>query len=452
MTQKSILKLISEQLNITVDGIGAVTKSSILILLIIWLAEVGGVLSRNNYEQQAQKDRDECWSLGSSGQRILACTRFIKTYPSSPMAYLERAAAYRDGEDYDNALADYNKAIQLSPPSVKLYIARGEMFEKKGYFQSARSEYLASLEIPYTSLDEVHRNHAKERIAALEISAKTSNEASSKTQEFWSHTWKNYSTSYELEAVKNTSPQSTLSKHEHSSSTPTVIGRRIALVVGNSTYGHAPTLKNAGNDAKSIAAAFRHLGFADVTELHDLDLSAMATAIKSFGDKAADADWAVVYYSGHGVEAEGMNYLVPVDATLASRAHIEDETLPLSRLLAKAAPARQLRLVILDACRSNPFRMASATGETRSVGRGLARVEPGGGVLVAYAARDGAVAQDGASAHSPYTTALLQHLETPGLEINLLFRKVRDAVLKSTHNAQEPYTYGSLPGDALYFK
>jgi uncharacterized caspase-like protein len=187
-----------------------------------------------------------------------------------------------------------------------------------------------------------------------------------------------------------------------------------------------------------------------VIELEDLTRAKMEDALKDFGDKADDADWAVIYYAGHGVELNGVNYLIPVDAKLARAEHVEDEAIPLTRLLSKAEPARKLRMVILDACRANPFRMVSAQGRTRAISRGLLpRPEVSGGVLVAYAACDGTTAGDGA--HSPFTHALLANLETPGFDVRIMFSKVRDQVLASTHNAQEPFTYGSLPGVELYF-
>jgi uncharacterized caspase-like protein len=148
----------------------------------------------------------------------------------------------------------------------------------------------------------------------------------------------------------------------------------------------------------------------------------------------------------------GINYLVPVDAKLARADHAEDEAVALTRVLSKVEKARKLRMVILDACRKNPFRMASSDGQPRAFDRGLSSVEPRGGVLVAYAARDGTTADDGAGDHSPFTKALLTHLETPGLDIGIMFRKVRDSVLVQTRNAQEPFTYGSLPGQELYFR
>jgi uncharacterized caspase-like protein len=189
-----------------------------------------------------------------------------------------------------------------------------------------------------------------------------------------------------------------------------------------------------------------------VIEREDLTRAKLEEVLKDFGYKAAEADWAVIYYAGHGVEMNGENYLVPADAEFARADHVEDEAVTLKRVLSKAQAAHKLRMVILDACRNNPFRMASAEGRSRAIRRGLSRVEPSGGVLVAYAARDGTAANDGDSGHSPFTQALLANLETPGLEINLLFRRVRDQVLARTNNAQEPFTYGSLPGEEFFFK
>jgi uncharacterized caspase-like protein len=132
----------------------------------------------------------------------------------------------------------------------------------------------------------------------------------------------------------------------------------------------------------------------------------------------------------------GENYLVPMD-----------EAGPV-----KSRASTQLRMVILDACRSSPFRMVSLDGRPRAVGRGLSPVEPGGGVLVAFAARDGAIADDGTAANNPFTQALLANLETPCLDIRIMFGKVRDQVLARTNNTQEPFTYGLLPGEEFYFQ
>jgi uncharacterized caspase-like protein len=207
-------------------------------------------------------------------------------------------------------------------------------------------------------------------------------------------------------------------------------------------------LRNPSSDARAVADAFRRLGFAEVIEREDLTRAKLE---EEFGDKAVDADWAVIYYAGHGVEMDGENYLVPVDARLDRADHVEDEAVTLKRVLSKAEAAHKMRMVILDACRDNPFRMASANGRSRSIGRGLSPVEPARGVLVAYAARDGTTADDGGGEHSPFTQALLANTETPGLDIRIMFSKVRDQVLARANDVQEPFTYGSLPGEELYF-
>ena len=231
-----------------------------------------------------------------------------------------------------------------------------------------------------------------------------------------------------------------------------VAGRRIALAVGMSTYVNVAPLRNPVADARAVADAFRRLGFAEVIERENLTRADLETALKDFGDKATGSDWAVIYYAGHGVEMNGENYLVPVDAKLDRADHVEDETVTLKRVLSKTEAAHKLRMVILDACRNSPFRMASVDGRSRAIGRGLSPVEPAGGVLVAYAARGGTIADDGGAEHSPFTQALLANLETPNLDIRIMFSRVRDQVLARTNSAQEPFTYGSLPGEELYFK
>jgi uncharacterized caspase-like protein len=227
--------------------------------------------------------------------------------------------------------------------------------------------------------------------------------------------------------------------------------KRVALVLGISNYRNVPRLANPDSDAAAISDIFKQVGF-DVVELRrDLGVSEMRKAVREFAVTAADADMAVVYYAGHGMEVDGVNYLIPADAKLLSDFDVEDEAVPLDRILQAINPARRLRLVILDACRDNPFykTMRRSTG-TRSVGRGLARVEPTtADTLIAFAAKAGAVAGDGDGAHSPFATALLNHIVTPGLDLRLAFGRVRDDVLKSTGRRQEPFVYGSLGGQTV---
>jgi Caspase domain len=233
-------------------------------------------------------------------------------------------------------------------------------------------------------------------------------------------------------------------------STAPAEAKRVALVISNSRYLHATALKNPASDARLIAGALRQAGFA-VDARTDLGKAQAETALRDFGRKAENADVALIYYAGHGIEAGGENYLIPVDARLERDRDLDIEATKLETALRVSEGAR-MRIVILDACRNNPF-MASMqrTVRSRAVGRGLAAIEPEGETLVVYAAKAGATAADGEGANSPFAEALAGRLVQPGLEIGLMFRAVRDDVLKRTARVQEPFTYGSLSGNAFYF-
>ncbi|MDE2603995.1 MAG: caspase family protein [Bradyrhizobium sp.] len=230
---------------------------------------------------------------------------------------------------------------------------------------------------------------------------------------------------------------------------PAWAGRRVALVIGNSAYQNAPPLPNPVNDSAMIAATLRDAGFDVVDSRRDLAAVEMRRALRDFSDLARDADIAVIYYAGHGLEVDGNNYLIPVDARLERDADVYDEGVSLDRVLVAIDPAKQLRLVILDACRDNPFaKTMKHTMASRSIERGLAKVEPTSpNTLIAYSAKAGSTALDGSSGNSPFTVALSKHLTTPGLDVRRAFGFVRDDVLKSTGNRQEPFVYGSLGGE-----
>src|ERR1700742_2007926 len=229
---------------------------------------------------------------------------------------------------------------------------------------------------------------------------------------------------------------------------PAWAAKRVALVIGNSAYQNVAMLPNPSNDGAVIATMLKEAGFDNVDSRHDLPANEMRRALRDFADRARDADIAVVYYAGHGMEVGGNNYLIPVDAKLERDADVYDEALSLDRVLVSVEPARQLRLVILDACRDNPFaKSMKRTLASRAIGRGLAQVEPGSpNLLIAFSAKAGSTALDG-DTNSPFTIALSKHLTTPGLDVRRAFGFVRDDVLKDTANRQEPFVYGSLGGD-----
>ena len=249
-------------------------------------------------------------------------------------------------------------------------------------------------------------------------------------------------------------------------------GRRAALIIGNSAYKSVAVLENPRRDAQKMAAALRAVGFDDVTMAVDVSRDKMLEALRTFAAAADRADWAVVYYAGHGIEVNGVNYLIPVDARLASDRDVLFEAMPLDQVMAAIDGAKKLKLVVLDACRDNPFANSAATAapaptpvtvaanpsnesarsvRMRSLGKGLGELKVQGASLVVYAAKHGQTALDGEGENSPFAVAVVQRIATPGVEINKLFRLVRDDVMEATAGRQEPYTYGSLPGREDFF-
>ena len=225
--------------------------------------------------------------------------------------------------------------------------------------------------------------------------------------------------------------------------------KRVALVIGNSAYQSVARLPNPARDANSVAQLLKKANFDVVSVQQDVGNLDFKRAIRKFEELAGDSDIAVVFYAGHGIEIGGVNYMIPVDAKLASDLDASDEAIP-DRIVEAVEPARRLRLVILDACRDNPFVVnmkRQRQGANRSVSAGLGKVEPTGtGTLIAYAAKAGSTADDGIGEHSPFTAALLNNLTTSGLDIRLAFGRVRDEVMKITNERQEPFVYGSLGG------
>jgi uncharacterized caspase-like protein len=219
-------------------------------------------------------------------------------------------------------------------------------------------------------------------------------------------------------------------------------------VIGNSAYQKVAKLGNPANDAGAVATMLKSAGFTVDSRLN-LTASELRKSLREFGGKSRDADVAIVYYAGHGIELDGTNYLIPIDASLETDTDVLDETLPLDRVLHAVEPAKQLRLVILDACRDNPFaKTMKRTIASRAIGRGLAKVEPTSpNTMIAFAAKAGSTASDGDSRNSPFAVALVEHLPKPGLDLRRAFGFVRDDVLKNTGNKQEPYVYGSLGGN-----
>jgi uncharacterized caspase-like protein len=235
---------------------------------------------------------------------------------------------------------------------------------------------------------------------------------------------------------------------------PANADRRVALVIGNGSYQHAAPLANPANDARAVSAALERLGF-EVVSGFDLNNADLRKTVRAFADKLIGADVAIFFYAGHGLQVSGENYLIPVDAAIRSEADLDFNAVKMDLISRQLDREAKVKIIMLDACRDNPFEkeLSRSMGKTRStaVKKGLAEVSNAGGTLIAFATDPGSVALDGDGRHSPFTTALLKHIETPGIEIGLMMRRVTKDVFEATGERQRPWTNASLTGE-LYLK
>ena len=365
---------------------------------------------------QAYNNRGTAYSAKGDNDRAIAdYNESIRLDPKA-QAYNNRGLVYYDKGDNDRAIADYNESIRLDPKFVKAYVNRGVLYEKSGDAEKARADFNAALEL--SGKDDWAFNTARAHLATLQSPTATDTSHAPTT------------------VIAPVAP-------------PALNDRRVALVIGNSAYENVPALPNPARDAKLVADVLERTGFKSVTMLTNLKKDALVSALRNFASLAETSDWAVIYYAGHGMEVGGINYLVPVDATIAADRDISFEAVPLDQVLNAVERANKLRLVILDACRDNPFKAKmkrTLTVASRSVSVGLAAIEPAAGTIVVYAAKDGQQATDGDGIDSPFTLAFVKNVQTPGLEVRRLFDYVRDDVMEMTGNQQQPFSYGSISG------
>jgi tetratricopeptide (TPR) repeat protein len=411
-------------------------------------------------------NRSEAWRLKGDLDRSLAdVERAIEIEPRDPLNYSRRADTLRYRGDYAQSLTEYDRALAIMPDYIPAFTGRGLTYERMGNAAAARDEfakalasrsYLANLDYSKSSLET-----ARARIAALDsgaplpVIAPAPRRAESAT------------------SIPTPTVAASVVAPAAARATSASQGRRIALVIGNSAYRRVGALNNPQKDARAVGASLENIGFDNVTIVIDATREKLAEALRRFSDAARNADWAMVYYAGHGVELNGVDYLIPVDARMASESDARSQAIALADVTAAIEGARKLKLVLLDACRDNPFETQSMApsapdvvvsalssgGEpgTRSLSqslgkaRGLAQIKPEGGTLVFFAAREGQAALDGDGGNSPFAVAVVQRLATPGVEINKLFRLVRDDVMEATAGRQEPFLYGSVPGQEEFF-
>ncbi|UGY05896.1 caspase family protein [Bradyrhizobium quebecense] len=379
--------------------------------------------------------------LDNAGRDI---DRAIATQDGQSEFYSLRGLTLASRGELDQAMRDYDHATQLNAQGALNYARRGLADEKKGDVEGARADFRHALDV--IGLDQLDRTQgqrvAREGLQRLDQVAITEKSVVA------DHSAAKPGPANPAPALAAAVPIPPIGAGQKATTTE----RRIALVVGNSKYRSVPALPNPGQDAAAIADTLRAVGFQDVRLVSDASRDSLVEALKSFANAADGADWAVIYYAGHGMEMAGENYLVPVDAKLATDRDVPFEAVALTQVMGATEGARKLHLVILDACRDNPFaNQIKRTVASRSIGRGLAQVEPDSGTLVVYAAKHGQVALDGEGGHSPFVTALIKRMQTPRIEIRKLFDLVRDDVMAATDRRQQPFSYGSVPGSEDFY-
>lgn len=376
----------------------------------------------------AYVNRGSVWNAkGEYDKAVADFNEAIRLNPQLQQAYAGRGDAWIRKSYYDNAIVDFNEAIRLNPQSAFAYYNRGKAWDSKGDYDKAIADYTDAIR-----LDPQDAN-AKENLELTLLKQKI------KTQ------------------------RAAVGPQQRPASPPSSNGKRVALVIGNSNYKIMTTLENPSKDAELVAKSLKAVGFDDVVVKLNLTRLQMMAALKDFEKVSETADWAAIYFAGHGVEVSGVNYLVPIDAQFAGENSISTQTVNLQYLLNSVEVAKRMRLVILDACRNNPYAQkiaaasasrgaGGATAAASSVGRGLSRVEPQPGTLVVYSAKAGSLALDGDGKNSPFAEALAKRIEQkPPIEVRRLFDFVRQDVFAATKKEQTPFSYGSLEASEDFF-
>lgn len=349
----------------------------------------------------------------------------IRTTPDE-ISHNSRGVAYRNKGEFSLAMADFSKAIDFDPKYGRPYYHRGMLHSRNGHAEAALADLRKAVE-----LDPKSREARDALSQALTVAAAAPKPPANASP-----------------AIASPSPE-----RLPAGTMPT--GKRVALVIGNGKYQHSSRLPNPGNDAADVAGALRGLGF-EVVEGRDLDRRGMDDAIRQFARQLNGAGLAILFYSGHGLQVNGKNFLLPVDGKIEKVADLSLDAVDVQRIIEQMEAEKRVNLIFLDACRDNPLTRSlarSLVGATRSatIAEGLAPVQSAAGTLIAYATQPDNVALDGDGRNSPFTTALLKYMTTPGLEIEMMMKQVRLDVIAATKEKQVPWGHSSLVGN-VYLK
>jgi hypothetical protein len=364
----------------------------------------------------ALRSRAEAYRQKGNSDRALAdFDEAIRIDPNSAWGFAKRGETYRLSNKYDQAISDFDQAIALDPKYSWALGSRGEAYRKKGDFDRA-----------ITDFDEAIRLDPK-------------------------YTWA-IARRDEARQEKERAPAATVTVPSQ--------GRRVALIIGNGSYRKMPSLSNPYNDALDIGDELRRAGF-DVQVETNLDRAQFNTAIGRFSKKVDGADIAIFYYAGHGMQFQGKNYLLPTDTDLESSADVNKfKLLLIDDVIDVLSAANGLQLIVLDACRNNPVeqefkaKIASTSGGSRdaAMSRGFARLDPRSGLLLAYATAPNSTASDGNGRNSPFTSAFLNNLKRPNLEVRQMLFRVQSEVYQATGKKQLPEISSLYIGPDLVLK
>jgi len=405
----------------------------------------------------------------------------IELNPRAAALYVRRGHVWRRKGDVARAVADYSEALRIAPAMLAAHVALGITLETAGDRAGARADYEATIAAEARGEGAVRAQAtARERLAMLDSSERSAAPAApnanasalGRAAEVAAPAVvaapglaippsKTASTPISAPPAAPAPRQSAAPGNVVATVAPAArveapvpaaaAGLRLALVIGNGAYVNATALPNPPNDAAAVAKVLRQIGF-EVIEGTNLDRAGMERLVRDFLHKAPSARVTLLYYAGHGMQVDGRNYLIPIDAKLAAPSDLPFETLELDKVLAGLDDEARANIVVLDACRDNPLArsFASKLGATRSaaVPAGLAGYATvGTGTLIAFATAPGQTALDGSDGNSPFTSAFVKYVRTPGIEVNQMLTRVRVEVASATKNRQVPWANSSLLGE-----
>jgi tetratricopeptide (TPR) repeat protein len=417
-------------------------------------------------------NRGVAWKFKGDLDRAIAdYGEAIRLDPKYVLAYDNRGDAWVAKGDFQRAIADFSEAIRIDPGFTRAYTNRGSTYEKLGDVAAARVDFNAAIAKPPSGVNgKPAQDRARARLAALSAAPPAASAARPATPAASAaRPATQPAVSAERPAAPPTalaappsappdaSPAPAVSAGPQVSTAPVPLpsgayGRRVALVIGNSDYSSLRKIPNPHNDAEDLSQALKGLGF-EVLSGIDLKRTAMEDIFIRFARMARQAETALVFYAGHGLQYQGVNYLTPVDAKVDDVTDLR-KLISLQDVIGDLQGASRVRILIVDACRDSEAvqQLASRLPASRSasLSRGLARVDGADGTLIAFATQPNRVAADGSGRNSPFTQALLKHLPTPGLELRTLMARVRADVVNLTGGGQRPEVWDSLVGEFAF--